>query len=85
MAFIGAVIWLAITIRVIFVLIYLLCAGIKWLFSSDEEVRAMKIETGIWEKAKRERLTREEKARRYFALFPVQEVPRVKWPTSYER
>lgn len=87
MAFIACVIWLFITIRVLWVLIYLVCCAISYPFKSRPA--SLPGDRGyhrdLWDHAERTRLTREEMARRVFALYPVKPVVRVRWPTSYRR
>lgn len=85
--FIICVVWLFLAIRAVFVLFYLICSGIKLLFSSHREPQPGEFEfrRRLVEQAERTRLTRSERARRYFALYPVPEVPRARWPTSHQR
>ena len=87
MAAIACIIWLFLALRVTWVLCYLLWCAISYPFRRQPE--PLPGDEGyhrdLWDRAERTRLTREEVARRVFALYPVKEVPRVRWPTSYGR
>lgn len=77
--------WLLFFVRVTFILVYLLIQAILWPFRKPQAgPGSMVFHTGLVERAERTRLTKEEVARRVFALYPVREVPRSPWPRSFK-
>jgi hypothetical protein len=80
-----AFVWLLTALYAIYVVAYVICKSIRWFFVRvilDIPPRNPTYHKMIVTEAKRERLTREELNRRWFAIYPVREVPRERWPTS---